>query len=367
MNISIPRERRPDEYRVGLTPAGVEVLAGDGHHLYVEAGAGLGAGFYDENYVKAGATIVYSGEEAYGRGDLVIKVARPTAEELGWLREMQAVMAFWHLAAASTDNQESLRRRQVTAIAYEMIQTDDGTLPVLRPMSHIAGRMTASVAAALLRNDRGGNGILLGGVPGVAPAQVVVLGAGEVGSHAARAFLGQGATVHVLDRDLDTLERFALREERAITMMSHPANVRKAVAFADVLVGSVLVPGQRAPQLVSREMVASMRPRSVVIDVAIDQGGCVETSRPTSHRASTFVEENVTHYCVPNMSGVLGRTATHALNHATWPYIRLIAAQGLDRALTADSALARGVASHAGEIATASLPASAGPGGEPQP
>jgi alanine dehydrogenase len=364
MNISVPRERRPDEFRVGLTPAAVEVLAADGHRLYVEAGAGIGAGFDDDNYAQAGATIVYSGEEAYGRADLVVKVARPTAGELAWLRLEQAVMAFWHLAAASADNQASLQQRKVTAIAYELIQADGGALPVLRSMSHIAGRMSASVAAGLLRNDRGGKGILLGGVTGVPPAEVVVLGAGEVGTQAVRAFLGQGATVYALDRDLAKLERLAGGEGRVITMMAQPVNLRKVAQFADVLVGAVLVPGRRAPVLVSREMVASMRPRSVIIDIAIDQGGCVETSRPTSHHSPTFVAEGVTHYCVPNMPGVLGRTATHALNNAAWPYIRRIAADGLDSALAADPALARGVASRGGELYAPAGAHSARPGAE---
>jgi alanine dehydrogenase len=244
-----------------------------------------------------------------------------------------------------------LLRRKVTAIAYEMIRSDDGMLPVLRPMSHIAGRMAASVAAGLLRNDSGGKGILLGGVTGVAPADVVILGAGEVGTQAARAFLGLGATVHILDADFRRLERLGQQDERAITMVSHPFNVRKVVRFADVLVGAVLDPGRRAPILVTREMVASMRPGSVILDVAIDQGGCVETSRPTTHQAPTFVAEKVTHYCVPNMPGVVGRTATHALNNATWPYVQLVVSSGIDAARAADRSLARGVVTHAGELA----------------
>ena len=355
MNIGIPRERRPDENRAGLTPAGVELLTADGHTCYVERGTGLGAGFSDEDFAKAGAVIVYSGEEAYGRADLVAKVARPTAEELHWLRAGQTVMAFWHLASASPDNLQTLLRENITAVAYETIQSDDGSLPVLKPMSQIAGRMSASIAAGLLRNDRGGKGILLGGVPGVPPAEVVIIGAGVVGTYAAQAFCGLGANVYVLDRDLGRLERIMERSPNIVTMVSHPFNIRKVVRFADVLIGAVLVPGGRAPVLVSREMVREMRPRSVILDVAIDQGGCVETSRPTMHRTPIFVEENVIHYCVPNMAGVLGRTATHCLNNATWPFVQLIAATGIDAALTQNPALARGVATHRGQLVSPML------------
>lgn len=350
MDIGVPRERRADEYRVGLTPAGVQLLAADGHHCYVEKGAGLGAGFSDDDYSKAGAKIVYSGEEAYGRADLVIKVARPTAEELAWFRPDQAVMAFWHLASASADNLETLLRHNVTAIAYETIQAEDGSLPVLMPMSQIAGRMAASVAAALLRNDRGGKGILLGGVPGVPPAEVIILGAGTVGTHAARAFAGLGATVYVLDKDLARLEKLAGLDGRVITMVSHLFNVRKVVRFADVVVGAVLLPGARAPILVTQAMVREMKPRSVIIDIAIDQGGCVETSRPTTHRNSTFIADNVIHYCVPNMPGVLGRTATHALNNATWPFTQILTSLGVDAAIARSQPLAHGVMTHGGKV-----------------
>ena len=349
MDIGIPRERRADENRVGLTPAGVESLSAGGHQCYVETSAGLGAGFTDEDFAKAGAKIVYSGEEAYGRADLVLKVTRPTAEELGWFRSGQTVMAFWHLASASSDNLEALLTHQITAIGYEVIQADDGSLPVLTPMSQIAGRMAANVAAALLRNDRGGKGILLGGVPGVPPAEVVILGAGVAGTYAARAFSSLGSSVYVLDKDLGKLDRLVSLEPHLITMLSHPFNIRKVVRFADVLVGAVLLPGSRAPILVSRDLVREMKPRSVIIDIAIDQGGCIETSRPTSHHASTYIAENVIHYCVPNMAGVLGRTATHALNNATWPFVQLLADHGVEAATTQNQALARGVLTYKGQ------------------
>ncbi|MDW8325996.1 MAG: alanine dehydrogenase [Anaerolineales bacterium] len=355
MNIGIPRERRPDENRIGMTPAGIELLVAAGHRCYVERGAGAGAGFHDDDFVRAGASIVYSGEEVYGRADLVLKVARPTGEELDWLREEQIVMAFWHLASASPDNLETLLKRRITAIALEMIQTDDGSLPVLRPMSQIAGHISASLAAGLLRNDCGGKGIMLGGVPGVPPAEVVILGAGNVGTNAVRAFTGMGATVYVLDRDLAKLERIAERFPHVITMISHPLNLRKVVRFADVLVGAVLVPGQRTPVLVTREMVREMRPRSVILDIAIDQGGCVETSRPTTHRNPTYIEENVIHYCVPNIAGTLGRTATHALANAVYAFVSQVAAEGAAEAMAHNSAIARGVVTHAGRVLTPGL------------
>lgn len=357
MNIGVPRERRPDENRVGLTPAGVELLVAEGHACYVERGAGRGAGFGDEELARAGAHIVYSGEEVYGRADLVVKVARPTTAELDWLRPGQTVLAFWHLASASSDNLKTLVERRITAIAYETIQAEDGSLPVLRSMSQIAGRMAAQVAASLLQNNCGGKGILLGGMPGVPPAQVVILGAGVVGTHAARAFLGLGATVSVLDHDLNRLEALTGQCGQVITLISHAFNIRKVISFADVLVGAVLVPGARAPSLISREMVREMRPRSLILDIAIDQGGCVETSRPTTHETPTYVEENIIHYCVPNMPGVLGRTATHALNNAAWPFIQLIAAAGTEKAIAHNPALARGVATRHGEIVARPLAA----------
>ncbi len=232
----------------------------------------------------------------------MLKVARPTAEECEWLREGQTLMGLLHLAAARRSRVEALLEKGVTAIGYEMIQIDDGSLPVLTPLSQVAGRMMVQVAATLLQNDKGGKGILLSGVPGVPPAEVVIIGAGTLGTCAARAFLGIGATVYLLDRDLRRLQTVdTLLNGRAITMVSHEFNVRKVVKFADVLIGAVLVPGQRAPLVVTREMVQSMKPRSVIIDMSIDQGGCVETSRPTTHESPTFVEENVIHCCVPNL------------------------------------------------------------------
>ena len=363
MNIGIPRERRVEEHRVGLTPAGVELLTAAGHTCYVESDAGRGAGFSDVDYERAGARIVYAPQEVNGRADLVLKVDRPTAEEVEWLCEGATLMGFLHLAAGRRDRVEALLAKQITAIAYETVQNDDGSLPVLAPLSQMAGQMAPQVAAGLLQNDRGGKGILLGGVPGVPPAEVVIIGSGTLGTAAARAFLGAGASVYVLDKDLARLQH--LDEKcapggRLITLVAHPFNIRKVIQFADVLVGAILVPGERAPIVVTREMVRSMKPRSVILDISIDQGGCVETSHPTTHRDPTFVEEKVTHYCVPNMTAVVARTATHAFNNAAWSFIQAIANIGLDAALDRLPALRRGVATRSGRIVNPALAASLG-------
>ncbi|MFN8484329.1 MAG: alanine dehydrogenase [Anaerolineae bacterium] len=355
MNIGVPKERRKSEYRIGLTPTRVQLLANAGHQVFVERGAGVGAGHHDDHYVRAGARIVYSGDELYGRSDLVVKVARPTAEELDWLRPGQGVMAFWHLASAAHAKIEKLVDARITVIAYEMIQTDDGRLPALRPMSEIAGRMSAHVAATLLQNDHGGKGVLLGGLPGVAPAEVVILGAGTTGLNAARAFVGLGATVYMLDRDLDQLERVYLHDNRIITMVAHPHNIEKVCRFADVLIGAVLVPGQRTPVLVTRRQVSEMRRRSVIIDVDIDMGGSIETARPTSHETPTYLVDDVIHYCVPNMAGALGRTGTHALNNAIWPFVQMLADNGITNTINDSMTVARGVAMHDGQIVSPAL------------
>jgi alanine dehydrogenase len=327
--------------------------------VYVERDAGVGAGFSNRDYEQAGARIVYQPQEAFGRADLVLKIARPTAEECEWLREGQTLMGLLHLAAARRSRVETLLEKGVTAIGYEMIQADDGSLPVLSPLSQVAGRMVVQVAATLAQNDRGGKGILLSGVPGVPPAEVVIIGAGTLGTFAARAFAGIGAQVYLLDRDLARLQAVdTMLGGRAVTMVSHEFNVRKIVKFADVLIGAVLIPGQRSPLVVTREMVQTMKPRSVIIDMSIDQGGCVETSRPTTHKSPTFVEEGVIHCGVPNFPSVVARTATHAFNNAAWPYIQEITRLGIDAALEANPALARGVNTRGGAIVNPALHAS---------
>jgi alanine dehydrogenase len=351
MNVGVPRERRTMEHRVGLTPAGIELLTQEGHICYVEREAGLGAGFSDYDYERAGARIVYTPDEVFGRSDLLLKVTRPIDEEMQWVLPGQIMVGFFHLASARRVKLTMLLEKQVTAIAYEMIQKTDGSLPVLKPMSQVGGRMIAQVGAMLLQNNYGGKGILVGGVPGVPPAEVVIIGAGTAGTEAAKTFIGMGASVYILDKNLERLQEVdRLFGGRVITMVSHSFNIAKVVRFADILIGAVLVPGERAPILVTREMVRSMRPRSVIMDISIDQGGCIETSRPTTHASPTFVEEGVLHFCVPNMSGVIARTATHAFNNAAWPHIQTLVRLGLDEALKQDPALARGVATRDGEI-----------------
>lgn len=363
MNIGVPRERRPDEHRVGLTPAAVELLTSAGHACVVEKDAGRGAGFADVEYERAGARVVYSGEEVYGRAGLVAKVSKPTQEEAEWLNEGSTLMGFLHLAAGRRDRIDTMLARKVTAIAYEMIQADDGSLPVLSALSHMAGLMVPQVAGTLLQNDRGGKGILLSGVPGVPPAEIVILGAGTFGMAAARACIGLGASVYVLDMDLARLQRVENHlgiGRHTVMMVAHPTNIRKAVAFADVIVGAIHIPGARSPIVVTREMVQSMKPRSVILDIAIDQGGCVETSRPTTHRDPTFVAESVIHYCVPNMTSVVARSATHTLTNAAWPFISGVSDHGFEPALASLPALRRGVATHEGRVVSGTLAAHLG-------
>jgi alanine dehydrogenase len=351
MNICIPKERRDSEYRVGIAPAGVHLLKKAGHTVYVENEAGVGSGFSNHDFQKAGAVIAYSGEEIYGRADILLKVARPTDQEFNWMKDGQIVMGFMHLAAGRPDKVDSLLKKHITAIGFEIIQEDDGRLPVLVPLSQVAGRMIPQVAATLAQNNYGGKGFLLGGVPGVPPADVVILGGGTVGRTAAKTFNGMGATVHLLDNSLETLQELdCLFNGHINTMVSHNFNIEKVCSFADVIIGAILKPGERTPMIVTREMVKSMNPRSIIIDLSIDQGGCFETSRPTSHSNPTFLDENVIHYCVPNMTGVIGRTATHAFLNAAWPFIIELSMQDIEETLETNSAIRRGVYTHDGKI-----------------
>jgi alanine dehydrogenase len=351
MDICIPKEVRAYEYRVGLPPAGAELFVKYGNRVYVESGAGEGAGFGDEDYSRSGAQIVYSREEVFGRADLVLKFTRPLKEELEMMRDGQCIAGFMHLAAARQDKIDLLLSKKITSIAYEQVQKANGYRPILTPLSQMGGRMVVQVAARLLQNNHGGRGILLGGVTGVPPAAVVIIGAGVVGSTAAIAFIGVGAQVTVLDSDLQRLQKLQSESHSPfVTMLSTPYNIRRASSYADVLVGAVLIPGERAPIVVSREMVANMKPRSVILDLSIDQGGCVETSRPTNHGSPTFEEEGVIHYCVPNMSGVLGRTATYALYYGAYPYLEAIARDGLEQALKSKPSLERGVNTKKGQV-----------------
>ncbi len=351
MDIGIPRERRPFEFRVGMAPNGLRLLARHGHTCYVEHNAGIGSGFSDDDCEQAGGRIVYSAEEAFGRGEVVLKCQRPTEEELNWLHEGQTLAGFMMLPSARRSKIATLLEKKVTVVSYESIEEDDGSLPVMKPMSQLGGRMCAQTAARCLENVAGGKGILLGGVPGVPPAEVVIIGAGTVGIEAARAFLGMGASVHILDHSLPNLQRIdEMFQGSVVTMVSYPFNVAHVCTFADVLVSCVREPGKRAPMVVTREMVKRMRPRSLIMDISIDEGGSVETSRLTQHDRPTYVEEGVIHYCVPNLPGIVARTATHAYLNAAWPYVRLLAEMGIEAAMAQNPAFARGVTIHNGQI-----------------
>ncbi len=351
MDIGVPLERRPFEKRVGLTPSGCQVLFAQGHRVYVETGAGAGSGFSDRVYQEAGAEIVFSALEAFGRADMVLKVTPLLPEEYPLLNDGQTLLSFQHLAVAPLRLIETLMEKQITAIGYETIQRPDGLLPVLLPMSQVAGRMAPQIAARFLESPLGGHGVLLSGVPGVPPADVCILGAGVVGRNAARAFHGLGARVVVLDRNPEHLEALEGHVGGGVTtMIATDQNLRKAASFADVLVGAVLTPGARAQVLVTRAMLRSMRLRAVIIDFSIDQGGCVETSRPTSPGDPVFVEEGIVHYCVPNVPGIVARTSTHALTNVTLPFIEEIAGLGLNQALLEDRTLRAGVNTFEGQL-----------------
>jgi len=350
MRIAVPREIKNREYRVALTPAGVRELTSAGHQISVEHAAGEGAGFSDPDYQAAGATIEPDVGRLFESAELIVKVKEPQPQECRRLHAGQTLFTYLHLAA-DRPQAEALMTSGVTAIAYETITAADGSLPLLAPMSEIAGRMSASVAAHCLMKAQGGAGLLPGGVPGVAPTRFVVLGGGVAGSHAARMALGLGAEVTVVDRSLQRLRQLAVEFGPALkTEYSTRDAVERLVRSADVVIGSVLIRGEAAPRLVTREMVAGMHPGAVLVDIAIDQGGCFETSRPTSHDAPTYIDSGVVHYCVTNMPGAVPRTSTAALTHATLPYIRLLADKGVAAALTTDPHFRRGLNVADGEI-----------------
>ncbi|GBC81345.1 Alanine dehydrogenase [bacterium HR10] len=360
MIIGIPKERPAlkgiEEKRVSLSPAGVREVTAWGAEVVVTSGAGVGAGFTDEEYRAAGARIVYSNEEAIRRADLVLKVQRPTPEEWTFFQERSALMAFLHLAVAPKEFLRALVERRLTAIGFEIVQEPDGALPILRSSSEIAGKMAVQIAGRLLESTSGGRGILLGGIPGIPPADVVILGGGTLGYYAARSFLGIGASVYILDKDMKRLmELDRLFEGRVVTALATASNIEKFVAFADVLIGAVLVPGQRAPILVTKEMVQRMRPGSLIMDFSIDQGGCVETSTLTPSEEFLFTSYGVTHFCAPNVPAMVARTSTHALTNAVLPYLREIVHHGLLGALKRDAALRRGLYAFNGSL-TQALP-----------
>lgn len=350
MNIGIPKEHRLAEFRVGLSPAGVEMLVQHGHTVYVEHDAGAGAGFADREYQDAGAIIVYSSHEVFGRAGLLLKIARPTQDEIEMMTPGTVLMGLLHLASTRQERIEALLKNKITSIAYEEIREVDGNLPVLRSLSQIGGLMTAQIAARLMQSNYGGKGILLGGVVGVPPAEVVILGAGTAGTCAAKAFLGLGAHVTVLDKNLEPLQHIHERFPQVVTMISTRRNIERVCSYADVMIGAVLVSGERSPIVLSRENLKAMKPRSLFIDLSIDQGGCAETSRPTTHDQPTYIEEGVIHFCVPNIPSLAARTATHAFVNAAVPYILNVANLGAEEAMKQFPAIERAVNTHQGEL-----------------
>ncbi|TBL76469.1 alanine dehydrogenase [Paenibacillus thalictri] len=343
MMIGVPKEVKNNENRVGMTPAGVTAFLNHGHEVWIETGAGSGSGFTDQDYTEAGAKIVSSAKMAWS-ADMVIKVKEPLPEEYGYFREGLILYTYLHLAP-EPELTKALVDNKVVAIAYETIQLDNGTLPLLMPMSEVAGRMSIQIGAQFLEKSRGGKGVLLGGVPGVAPAEVVVVGGGIVGANAAKMALGLGASVTLLDINADRLRQLDDQfQGRLKTLMSNSYNIAVTVKKADLLVGAVLIPGARAPRLVTEEMVKSMQPGSVIVDVAIDQGGSIETiDRITTHSEPTYVKHGVVHYAVANMPGAVARTSAIALTNVTIPYGIQIANKGYKQAALENKALAKGM------------------------
>ncbi|MBU8541413.1 alanine dehydrogenase [Falsiroseomonas tokyonensis] len=365
MRIGVPREVKVHEYRVGLVPGAVRELVAHGHGVLVEAGAGASIGFGDDAYRAAGADITADAAEIFAIADLVVKVKEPQPPELARLRPGQLLFTYLHLAPDPA-LARALMASGATAIAYETVTDARGGLPLLAPMSEVAGRMAIQVGARCLEKEMGGAGILLSGVPGVPGAQVVILGGGVVGANAARIAHGMRARVTVLDRAAPALLALDVEFKGMVeTLFATRASIERAVLEADLVIGAVLVPGGAAPRLVTRDMLRRMRPGSVVVDVAIDQGGCLETSRPTTHADPTYLEEGVVHYCVTNMPGAVARTAAVALNNATLPFVLSLANRGWRRAAVEDPHLAHGINVHAGRIVHPAVAASLGQAASP--
>ena len=353
--IAVPREVKNHEYRVALTPVGVHELVAHGHQVLVEQSAGAGSQIPDEEYVAAGARIVGAADDVWGEAELVLKVKEPVAEEYHRLRPGLTLFTYLHLAADKALTEELLER-EVTSLAYETVQLPSGALPLLYPMSEVAGCLAPQVGAHALMRAQGGRGVLMGGVGGVANAKVVIIGAGVSGQNAANIALGMGADVTLLDTDLDKLRMSFWRyNNRVHGLASSRLAIETQVRQADLVIGAVLIPGAKAPTLVSNSLVAQMKPGSVLVDIAIDQGGCFEDSRPTTHADPTYQVHNSTFYCVANMPGAVPNTSTYALTNATLPYVVSLADQGWERACRADRALALGLSTHAGRLTNAAV------------
>jgi alanine dehydrogenase len=350
MRIGVPKEIKTQEFRVGMTPSGVATLAARGHQVLVEQGAGVGSSIPDEAFVKAGATIVATREEVWGGADMVVKVKEPIAPEFGLMRKDQLLFTYLHLAAAHELGRELLARG-VNSVAYETIEPSPGNLPLLTPMSAVAGRMAVQAGATHLERERGGKGVLLGGVPGVRRGRVVIIGGGVVGANAARIAIGLGAHVTVMDVNLKTLAYLDdIYEGRISTQYSDPLHIAQAVHEADLVIGAVLIAGARAPRLVTEEMIKQMEAGSVVVDVSIDQGGCIETARATTHDKPTYVLHDVIHYGVANMPGAVPRTSTYALTNATIPFVTRLADRGLEAAVMDQPWMVSGINTYKGEV-----------------
>ena len=348
MIIGVPKETKEQEQRVALLPSAVNQLTRHGHSVLMEKNAGAGSGYPDETYAKAGAEIVDQAKAVFSRADMIVKVKEPLEAEFPLLRRGQILFTYLHLAA-SKPLTEALLKSGVTGIAYETIQVGN-RLPLLEPMSEIAGRMSVVMGAYFLAKHNGGSGVLLGGVPGVLPGRVVVLGGGTSGVNAARMATGLGADVKILDVDLDRMRFLDMTMKNAHTLYSNEANLHDLMPGCDLLIGAVLLPGAKAPKLITRMMLKKMKPGSVLVDISIDQGGCAETSRPTTHLDPVYVEENVTHYCVANMPAAYARTATQALTNVTYRYIELLADLGLEEACRKQSALIGGINTRDGRL-----------------
>jgi alanine dehydrogenase len=360
MIVGVPKEIKPDEYRVALTPVGAEELTRAGQRVLIESGAGQGSGITDEQYAAAGAEVVPDAADIWERADLVVKVKEPLPEEWPLMRAGQGVFTYFHFAA-DEHLTRAVMKSGITAIAYETIKDARGHLPLLTPMSEVAGRMSIQEGAKYLERPFQGRGILLGGVPGVAPANVLVLGGGVVGSNAAKVAAGLGAHVSILDVNLDRLRYLDdVMPKNVTTLFSDRHTLLGELARADLVIGAVLIPGGRAPYLIKRDDLKRLPPRAVIIDVAIDQGGCVETSRPTTHAKPTFIVDDVVHYCVTNMPGAVGRTSTYALTNVTLPYVIQLATRGIERATHENPALAQGVNVRNGSVTNMAVAATFG-------
>lgn len=350
MIVGVPKEIKNKENRVGMVVAGVRALTQAGHKVLIQVGAGQGAGISDEDYRKSGATLISNAKEIYEKSDMIVKVKEPLPDEYPLLREDQILFTYLHLAADERLT-KALLERKIVGIAYETIQPADGSLPLLSPMSAVAGRMSTQIGATFLQHDHGGKGLLLGGVTGVERAKVVILGGGVVGVNAAKMAVGLGAHVSILDVNLNRLDYLSdIFKNEVTTLYSNSEQVEKAVAQADLVIGAVLVPGAKAPKLVTREMVSKMQSGGVIVDVAVDQGGSVETCRPTSHEHPTYTVDGVVHYAVPNMPGAVPRTSTFALTNVTLKYVLMIANLGWKEAASKDDALRKGVNTLSGKV-----------------